>query len=210
MSGVEPGNGRRRERQRRQQLVADATDYVVEHGLSELSLRPLAAALGTSHKTLLYHFGSKEQLFAAILREARNRERLRAVARPVADGDAIPFVDLLSATWKYLSGPSEDAFWRFYFEIHALGLRDPERYDEGLRDGVYDWLAMIEAFLTAEGHEPEQATRLATLILGTFRGLQLDLLTTGDRERVDAAMQGLVDVVRAITPASRPVAERGA
>lgn len=210
MKDHKAGNGRRRERQRRQQLVAEATDYVVEHGLSELSLRPLAAALGTTHKTLLYHFGSKEELFAAILNEARGRERLRAVARPAEEGEPAPFVELLSATWKYLSGPSEDGFWRFYFEIHALGLRDPERYDHGLRDGVYDWLSMMEAFLAAEGHEADRASRLATLILGAFRGLELDLLTTGDRERVDAAMQELVDAVGAITPASRTAEEEEA
>ena len=51
--------------QRRVEWTEAATDYVLEHGLIGLSLRPLAAELGTSDRMLLYHFGSKDELVAA-------------------------------------------------------------------------------------------------------------------------------------------------
>jgi len=203
------GNGRRRERLRRQQLLDAATDYVIANGLAATSLRPLAASLGTSHKTLLYHFGTKEQMFAAILREARTRERLRAAARRAPEGEIPPYTERLWATWKYLSGTSEDDFWRFYFEVHALALRDPAQYEEGLRDGVDDWVSGMQASLVAEGHAPSRARNLATLVLAAFRGLELDLLTTGDRKRVDAAMRELVAAIAA-TIVSEQSAEREA
>ena len=44
---------------RRDELAEAATDYVLEHGLIGLSLRPLAAALGTSDRMLLYHFATR-------------------------------------------------------------------------------------------------------------------------------------------------------
>ena len=62
---------------RRQVLAEGATDYVLEHGLLDLSLRPLAAALGTSDRMLLYHFGDKLNLVATIL---------RALERPLGEG----------------------------------------------------------------------------------------------------------------------------
>jgi hypothetical protein len=45
----------------------------------------------------------------------------------------------------------------------------------------------------------EQADAIATLMVAAFRGLMLDLLTTGDRERVDAGAQVLVALTQAAT-----------
>ncbi len=39
----------------------------MEHGLADLSLRPLARAAGTSDRMLIYHFGNKDALVAALL-----------------------------------------------------------------------------------------------------------------------------------------------
>jgi AcrR family transcriptional regulator len=73
-----PANGRRRGKRTADDLALAAADWVIEHGLADMSLRRLAAGLEVSHRTLLYHFGSKDELFQAILRAARTRERLRA------------------------------------------------------------------------------------------------------------------------------------
>src|SRR5215208_7512748 len=58
---------------RREELAEAATDYAIEHGLIGLSLRPLAQALGTSDRMLLYHFRDKDDLVATILRSATSR-----------------------------------------------------------------------------------------------------------------------------------------
>jgi AcrR family transcriptional regulator len=42
-----------------------------------MPVRPVADALGISHRTLLYYFGSKEQLIADVLLRLRRRERAR-------------------------------------------------------------------------------------------------------------------------------------
>ena len=63
----------------KRKLLDAAVDYVTEHGIADLSLRGLAAAISTSHRMLIFHFGSKEQLWAGIARTVAQRqgERLR-------------------------------------------------------------------------------------------------------------------------------------
>jgi len=146
-----PGNGRRRGRRQRDELALAAADWVIEHGLGDLSLRRLAAGLGVSHRVLLYHFGSKDELFQAILRAARTRERLRAVSPPEAEDVPASTHELLRGTWEYLSGPREHAFWRFYFEIHGLALQNPDRYPDVLHEGVHDWLTTLRGLLVRDG-----------------------------------------------------------
>ena len=43
-------------------MLDTVADYVLEHGIGGLAMRPLATAVGGSHGTLLDHFGSKENL----------------------------------------------------------------------------------------------------------------------------------------------------
>jgi AcrR family transcriptional regulator len=192
------GNGRRRGRWQRDELALAAADWVIEHGLSDLSLRRLAAGLGLSHRALLYHFGSKDELFQAILRAARTRERLRAVSLP-EEGQGPGMAEMLRRTWTYLSAPREHAFWRFYFEIHGLALQQPDRYPDVLHEGVHDWLDIARAALVRDGVPEEQAGAIATLVLAAFRGLILDLLQTGERKRVDSAFEVLASLAAALT-----------
>ncbi|WP_369227946.1 hypothetical protein AB5J52_47510 [Streptomyces sp. R39] len=43
--------------------------------------------------------------------------------------------------------------------------------------------------LITDGRPPEDASTLATLLLAQVRGLQLDLLVSGDRARADRAIE---------------------
>ena len=47
-------------------LLDQVVDHFVAEGMGDLSLRKIAAAIGTSHRMLLYHFGSREGLLAAV------------------------------------------------------------------------------------------------------------------------------------------------
>jgi AcrR family transcriptional regulator len=150
-------------------VLARAADYVLEHGLAGLSLRPLAKALGTSTRMLLYDFGSKERLIHEILAEIRRREAglLEAEVRTIED------------VWRWIAAPQREPFLRLFFEVYvdALG-----REEAGPL--VRDWLE----FLRTSWHPPvDDAT--ATLMVAVVRGLLLDRLATGDRERTDAALR---------------------
>ena|SRR5215213_1949401 len=171
----------------RRDLLDRATDHVFANGLRDLSLRSLGAAVGVSHRTLLYHFGSRAQLLSEILREARTRERLLVAAQLDADLD---FVELLRRVWGRIL--EHLPFFHVYYEVHGLALQDPERYASFLDGVVADWVGLGTDLLMREGLDRDRAERLATFVWGAARGLQLDLLTTGDADRVDGAFRELV------------------
>jgi AcrR family transcriptional regulator len=167
---------------RRQELLDGAVDYVVANGISDLSLRPLAEALGTQAPVLLHHFGTKEQLIQELL--GRVRDRLRALGR---SAEAETHRSDLGAVWTWVSDPEQAALMRLFFEAYGLALRNPERYSDFLSHAVRDWL-----------DEPMAAIDdvSATLAIATVTGLLLDLLTTGDRVRVEDAMERFIFVLR--------------
>jgi AcrR family transcriptional regulator len=176
----------------RDRLLDAAIDHVAHHGIGELSLRGLAAALGTSHRMLIHHFGSKEQLWVEIVRtvEQRQRELL---------GDLLPDpgADLRTSMrvwWKHISDP---ALWpneRLFFEIYGQALQGRTHTTEVL-DGIVDsWVEPVADINMTLGMPRDLARAHARLGVAVTRGLLLDLLATGDVAGVDAAMEAFIDV----------------
>jgi AcrR family transcriptional regulator len=155
---------------RRAELLEGAIDYAVEQGLADLTLRPLAEALGVLPNTLAHHFGSKEELLSEILNGVR--DRLRETRAEVA---ADPQADPVEAVWQWTADERHEQFFRSFFEAYGLALRRPERFEPFLARVVSDWVG--------PGSPPA-----ATLELAVLRGLLLDLLTTGERDRVEEAL----------------------
>ena len=88
----------------KQQLLERALGYLTEHGIGDISLRELAAALGTSHRMLIYHFGSKEGLFVAVVQEAENRQR--QLLANLFGGEAGDFAASARRFWQQMRSPS--------------------------------------------------------------------------------------------------------
>jgi len=163
---------------RRQELLDAAYRYVLTNGAADLSLRPLAASTGTSPRVLLYLFGSKDGLVREILRRARDeqRELVRAVLleRP-ADRDA---VDRL---WGWLSAPERRDTIRLFIEAFARSLHpEPGPWEGFAQTSVEEWLELLDELEPSPS--PDRTLRLAVL-----RGLLLDLLATGDVDRITRA-----------------------
>lgn len=184
---------------RRAELLDKLLAYSATHGLSEVSLRPLAAAVGSSPRVLLYFFGSKAELVRAVHQHAR-REQLRVLDEALS-GHGNP-ADALRALWEWLADPAHHNVARFFFEGYARSLHDDLHDDLDDKAGpwrgfgetsVREWLPRIER---AAGPDAE-----ATLILAAMRGLVLDLLATGDTERVNRAADAML---RSLTGASPP------
>lgn len=162
---------------RRPELLEAATEYALDHGVTNLAMRPLAQAIGVSHATLLHHFDTRENLVAEILDTVRQRTPL-----PAAD-DA----DALNELWAHWSSPDGRRQFRLLFEAYGQAITSPDRNQRMLDHVVSDWLGVISGYLESAGCPSDERDALATLILAQVRGLQLDLLTTGDRKRIDAA-----------------------
>jgi AcrR family transcriptional regulator len=171
----------------RQRLLDAAIDYVAGHGMTDLSLRRLAEELGTSHRMLIHHFGSKQGLWVAIVQEVEARQ-IAAVADLEPD-PAASFADAMRAWWQHISDPSLGPNERLFFEVYGQGLQGREPA-AAMLDGIVDsWLEPSARLAVQLGMAPEHAVPFARLGIAVTRGLLLDLLATGDRAAVDAAME---------------------
>jgi AcrR family transcriptional regulator len=181
----------------RDRLLAAAVGHVLAHGLSDLSLRELAAAIGSSHRMLLYHFGSKEGLIVAIIRTVEQQQRDAFLS---IDPDATS-ADAMREMWRRFTTPALGPHERLFYEIYGQALQGrPGAVD--MLDGVIDdWVAPATAYARARGADPDVARVDARLSVAVIRGLLLDWLATGDRHAVDAAFERYLEL-NAATPDS--------
>jgi AcrR family transcriptional regulator len=171
---------------RRAELLERIVDYVYEHGVSQLSLRPLGKAVGCSPRLLLYFFSSKEELVTEVLAAAGSRQRA-LVSRLRIEHAAAPS-EVCREIWKAISDPKSEALFRLFFEVYGLALQDRKRYSSFLKRIVADWLVFIAQPLLQAGVPETEAQAHATVILAGFRGFLLDLCATRDRKRVNRAV----------------------
>ncbi len=174
----------------RDHLLTAAVNYVSQHGISDLSLRGLAVALGTSHRMLIYHFGSKQGLLVEVVRVVEEQQR-RALADLAAEPDASP-AEQARRFWRRLADPSQAPSQRLFFEIYGQALQGRPHTTQ-LLDGIVDtWLGPATKLGLEQGKSLPTAQADARLGLAVVRGLLLDLLATDDRTGVDAAIDRFI------------------
>jgi AcrR family transcriptional regulator len=177
---------------RREELAEAATDYALEHGLIGLSLRPLAEALGTSDRMLLYHFHDKDELIATILRTTNARSMAGIRALPSASD----LRGAVSTLWREISTGPQRRCQRLYVEAAALGLFGREPYASEVRDANKGWMAALARHFVRAGLDRSAAGQVARLVDATFMGLQLDQpLDSPARQR--RSVTDLADAVEA-------------
>ena len=176
----------------RGRLLAAAIEHVSANGLTDLSLRGLAAELGTSHRMLIHHFGSKDGLWVAIVREVERRQQ-EGIAGLVVD-PSLSFADAQRMWWKHISDPSLWPNERLFFEVYTRGLHGRSPAADLLEGDIASWVEPTAAMAQAKGLDRDTAHAFARLGIAVTRGLLLDLLATGDREGVDAAMEHWIAV----------------
>jgi AcrR family transcriptional regulator len=165
-------------------------DAVIEHftadGLADQSLRRIAEAVGTSHRMLLYHFGSKDGLLLEVVRavEARTQAEFAAIGAGGGGTD-----ELVRRMWAHVADPAWADFERLFFALYGRALQGDESTLPLLKGDLEGWLDTNVAVAAAVG-VPADVTRVhARLGLAVTRGLLLDLLATGDRAGVEAALE---------------------
>ncbi|WP_020674327.1 TetR/AcrR family transcriptional regulator [Amycolatopsis nigrescens] len=168
-------------------LLNRVLDHLAAEGVGDRSLRQIAAGAGTSHRMLIYHFGTREGLLGEVVREVEDRQRaalagLRTGGKPP---DAVA-----RAFWRRLSDPALAPYARLFFELHGQSLGGRAGAASPLGGTVEPWLADL-AELAAPGRPPEDPVRRARarMAVAFARGALLDLLATGEREEVDSAVE---------------------
>ncbi|SCG66439.1 TetR/AcrR family transcriptional regulator [Micromonospora halophytica] len=168
----------------REALLDRCMAYLQDSGFSDLSIREIAAGVGTSHRMLIYHFGTREQLLVAIVEriEAAQRTALADLVSPEGD-----LTEVGRQFWRRVSDPTLAPATRLFFEIYSHAIyRRP--WTDSFRATVVDaWAEPLAELLVQRGFDPAEARQRARLGLAATRGLILDLLVTGEREILDAA-----------------------
>jgi AcrR family transcriptional regulator len=168
--------GNARGEQRREELLQLAVEYLLEEGLNDFSVRQIAKRAGTSHRILLYHFGSTTNL----LREALNAIRHPSLQQAAAAGD-----DPLTFAAQVLQNDTPASKVLAQSVLQA-GI-DPDRYGDIGRDYVDAYLPIITDALPPTT-DPAERADVAALILCAFRGAILDARSTGEPERGQHAL----------------------
>jgi AcrR family transcriptional regulator len=176
----------------KQRLLDAAIEYVSDNGISDVSLRSLAAALGTSHRMLIFHFGSKEQLWVEIVQTVEQRQR--EVLRDILPDAGRPVGEAMRVWWKHISDPKLWPNERLFFELYGQALQGRPHTVELLDGIVEDWLDPVVEINLALGVPEPLARAHARLGVAVTRGLLLDLLATRDVAAVDDAMNAFIDI----------------
>jgi AcrR family transcriptional regulator len=172
--------------QARQALLDRCVAYLQESGFSDASLREIAAGAGTSHRMLIYHFGTREQLLADVVGRIEAAQRA-ALADLFAEEDDL--VEIGRRFWRRLSDPALAPAERLFFEIYSHALYGRSWTAQFRETVVAAWVEPVAELLVRHGYPEREARQRARLGLAATRGLLLDLLLTGDREAVDAAAE---------------------
>jgi AcrR family transcriptional regulator len=174
---------------RKRELLEAAYAYALANGLADLSLRPLAKAIGSSPRVLLFLFGSKDGLTRALLARARQAE-LDALATLRARPRRATLADTGREVWAWLAAPEHRALLTLWLEGYArslLGESGP--WERFAAETVEDWLALLATRQQASRRRSRPGEAERTLLLAVLRGALLDLLATGDIERVSRAVE---------------------
>ena len=173
---------------RKSELCTKALEYLLEHGVADLSLRPLAREIGTSARLLIYHFGSKDGLITAVMEEARLHAQQSFSALMINAGRERG----LKTFWTWATHPSNSRVVRLLFEVQMLALQNPAAYARYLEGTTSSWLSVIEAVLPPSTERRSTATLCAAVI----DGLMLEYLSTGDLQRTTAALEIFSSLLR--------------
>ena len=181
---------------RQDELLEHAYRYVLENGLADMSLRPLAAAIGSSPRVLLLLFGSKAGLIRALLARARVDE-LAVLDRIRSDPSQDGLAAAVRVTWTWLSDGQHRQLLALWVQAYTRSLTEPAGpWADFARRTVEDWLTILACAQTPARRRTKAGMTERTLALAVLRGTLLDLLATGDLERTTAALSRHVDLLK--------------
>jgi AcrR family transcriptional regulator len=180
-------------------LLESLIAYLVRRGVADVSLRPMAAAVGTSARLLIFHFGSKERLLLEVLDEMQAR-LLRSLSDLLAE-PSLAHSAPLRQFWDWALKEPNFAQLRLVYQLQILAAQDHKTYGRYLKRNALSWLELVQAVLKPAQRSPA----LATLIVAVFDGLFIEVVSTGDRRRASAAIDEFIAMARKHTQARRQV-----
>jgi AcrR family transcriptional regulator len=177
--------GTPRGQRRRRELLEKVTDDLATNGLVDFSLRRAARAAGTTHKVLLYHFQSVDDLLAEAITALRARRVARATSRE-AETDGGGLAEFIEPAWQAVIGEES----RVLDQAIGLVLYDTERYAPLAKDASAEYLPALIERCPASWSE-EHKRDVAHLVLAALRGFLIERATTGDESGIQGGLRAL-------------------
>lgn len=170
---------------RRDQLIEAAVEYVFANGVSDLSLRPLAEALGTSSRMLIYHFETKDKLLVEILQAAR-AEQYRMLQAWAAEGRSVP--EIVRSYWTWATTDSSRPYMRLFFEVFGMAVQGRPGTEEVLPALTQESVGLLGDVARRSATEP-LAADLALQSVAMLRGLLFQWLCGDELASLNAALE---------------------
>ena len=186
-AGYRRSAGSPRGEARRRELLDRVTEDLAVNGLVDFSLRRAARAAGTTHKVLLYHFDSADDLLQQAIFRLRDRRIDRALAIAAAGPGRPTLAAWVRAVWPILvSGEA-----RVLDQAIGLAMYDPDRHAELGRGASKQYLPSLLS-ICPEHWSGARKLEVAEMILATLRGFLVDWRTSADADGIAAGFRALI------------------
>jgi AcrR family transcriptional regulator len=173
---------------RKPQLLGEILDYLLDKSLASVSFRTIAQALGFSTYTLVYHFGTREQLLSEIVAAVSTRATVIEELMESAPNTLERYFEGLEGSWQWTLIPRNRQLQRLEFEAALIEALEPGTHT--FSRSLFDtWLRIGGSALTSLGIEPAAAEVEARLVVDTFYGIQYDFVLNGDARAATRAFE---------------------
>ncbi|WP_299166964.1 TetR/AcrR family transcriptional regulator [uncultured Arthrobacter sp.] len=183
--------GRPPKPERKNELLDQIVDYLLDKTFATLSFRTLADGLGISSYVLVYHFGNREELINEIVRHIEARHDALKPANP-EKFTREDFRSWIVDSWNWLLVDRNRNLQRLEFEASVQDVVSPTPRASAVRKFVY-WQSFTAEWLVSQGIERRQADPFARLFISSLYGLQYDYVLNQDRTAVEEALELLLD-----------------
>lgn len=170
---------------RKEELCDAALAYLLEHGMASVSLRPMAAQLGTSPRILMFHFKSKERLLQDVMEELQRRLQSSFVGISKSGRETGPPIKRF---WTWATKKRNLPYLRLLYEAQIIAAQNPEVYGPYLQKVSRDWQDIVLQALSRSLRSED----LVTLCIAVFDGLLLEMIMTGERSRLTGALDNFI------------------
>jgi AcrR family transcriptional regulator len=168
--------------------LAEILEYLLDKSLASVSFRTIAQALGFSTYTLVYHFGTRDQLLSEIVAAVSTR----AVAVEEQMLDTPDTLDAYFAgfetSWKWTLEPRNRQLQRLEFEASLIEALEPHNHTFS-RALYATWQRIGERALISLGIAKHDAQLEVRMLVDAFYGIQYDYVLNGDAKRATAAFE---------------------
>lgn len=194
--------GRPQNPARRVELLTQLLSLTAHQPLSRMTFRTIAAELGVSTYTLVYHFGTRAEMIDAVLSEAVRVRGELIGGMDVERFSRAEMADWLRSTCRNILQDEQIPGLRLQFEVGALERLDPDVGTQ-VSEAYQDWIDRFAAWLVRHGVAQDRAGILSRMMSDAVTGVQYGHMLTRDHEQTIQVFDVFLDhFMDAVLPSS--------